>query len=49
MANGYTKSDEFSEKFQRGEGGFSIQKFMLQILDPETGLLEHDIEEKSAI
>ena len=32
MANGYTKSDKFSEKFQRGGGGFSIQKFMLQIL-----------------
>ena len=27
-----TKSDEFSEKFQRGGGSFSIQKFMLQIL-----------------
>ena len=31
---GATKSDEFSEKFQRGEGGsFSIQKLILQILD----------------
>ena len=29
---GYTKSDEFSERFQRGGGAFSIQKFMLQIL-----------------
>ena len=30
----HTKTDEFSEKFQRGGGGsFSIQKFMLQILD----------------
>ena len=27
------KSDEFSEKFQRGEGSFSIQKFILQNLD----------------
>ena len=25
------KTDEFSEKFQRGGGSFSIQKFMLQI------------------
>ena len=32
--DGNTKTDEFSEKFQRGGGGsFSIQKFMLQILD----------------
>ena len=35
--DGDTKTDEFLEKFQRGEGGggggsFSIQKFMLQIL-----------------
>ena len=32
---GVSKTDEFSEKFQRGGGGgsFSIQKFMLQILD----------------
>ena len=29
---GATKSDEFSEKCQRGVGSFSIQKFMLQIL-----------------
>ena len=30
----HTKTDEFSEKFQKGGGGpFSIQKFMLQILD----------------
>ena len=27
-----TKSDEFSEKRQRGGGSFSIQKFILQIL-----------------
>ena len=27
-----TKSDEFLEKFQRGEGSFSIQKFVLHIL-----------------
>ena len=26
-----SKTDEFSEKFQRGGGSFSIQKFMLQI------------------
>ena len=31
--DGGTKSYEFSEKFQRGRGFFSIQKFMLQILD----------------
>ena len=28
-----TKSDEFSEKFQGGGGSFSIQRFILQILD----------------
>ena len=34
-----TKMDEFSEHFQRGGGGsFSIQKFLLQILDLKTGL-----------
>ena len=33
-----TKAEEFSEKFQKGEGGsFSIQKIMLQILDLKTG------------
>ena len=26
-----SKTDEFSEKFHRGGGSFSIQKFMLQI------------------
>ena len=34
-----TKSDEFSEKFQRGAGSFSIQKIILQILDLYNGLL----------
>ena len=33
LPKGRMKSDEFSEKFQRGEGSFSIQKIMLQILD----------------
>ena len=28
-----TKSDEFSEKFRRGGGAFSIQKFILQNFD----------------
>ena len=28
-----TKTDEFSEKLQRGGVSFSIQKFILQILD----------------
>ena len=28
-----TKTDEFSEKFQKGGGSFSIQKFILQNLD----------------
>ena len=28
-----TKSDEFLEKFQKGGGSFSIQKFILQNLD----------------
>ena len=32
-----TKSNEFSETFQRG-GSFSIQKFILQILDLYKGL-----------
>ena len=31
------KSDEFSEKCERGEASFSNQKFMLQILDLYTG------------
>ena len=32
--DGVSKTDEFSEKFQKGGGGsFPIQKFMLQILD----------------
>ena len=32
--DGYTKTDEFLEKFQTGGGGaFPIQKFILQILD----------------
>ena len=30
--DGGTKLDEFSEKFQRGGGSYSIQKFMLQVL-----------------
>ena len=30
--DGCAKSDEFSEKFQRGKGSFSIQKFVLHIL-----------------
>ena len=30
--SGATKSNEFLEKGQRGEGSFSIQKFILQIL-----------------
>ena len=28
-----SKTDEFSEKFQKGGGSFSIQKFILQNLD----------------
>ena len=31
--NGNTKTDVFSEKFQKGGGSFPIQKFILQILD----------------
>ena len=37
---GLNKTDEFSEKFQRGGkgvGSFSIKKFKLQILDIYTG------------
>ena len=46
--DGGTKSDEFSEKFQRrGGGSFSIQKFMLQILDLYIGFL--DVFQKIAI
>ena len=33
-----SKTDEFSEKFQRGGGSFSIQKFMLQIFALYEGL-----------
>ena len=36
--DGGTKLDEFSEKFQGGGLSFSIQKFILQILDLYTGL-----------
>ena len=32
-----TKLDEFLEKFQRGAGSFSIQKFLFQILDVYKG------------
>ena len=39
-----TKSDEFLEKFQKGEGGIFSQKFMLQILG--TGPFEHEIDTK---
>ena len=28
-----TKTDEFSENFQKGGGAFSIKKIMLQMLD----------------
>ena len=47
-----TKSDEFLEKCQRGEGGaFSIQKFILQILGTLvyftfTLVFEHEIDKK---
>ena len=43
-----TKSDEFVEKCQRGEGGasFSIQKFMLQILGYLNRAFEHEIDKK---
>ena len=44
--DGGTKLDEFSEKFQRGGGSYSIQKFMLQILGTLTGLFEHEIDTK---
>ena len=42
-----TKSDEFSEKFQRKGGSFSIQNFMLQILDLKTGHFRTFPEEKN--
>ena len=35
---GGTKTSEFSEKFQRGGGSFSIPKIILHILDLYTGL-----------
>ena len=50
-----TKTDEFWENFRGGRGSFSIQKFMLQILDLSIGLfsdvfrikLEHDFPKMS--
>ena len=46
-----TKSDKFLEKCQRGGGGFSIQKFILQILGTLvyftfTLVFEHEIDKK---
>ena len=46
---GATKSDEFSEKFQRGGGSFSIQKFILQILDLYIGLFRTFSEKNCTI
>ena len=43
-----SETDEFSEKFQRGGESFSIQKFMLQILDLQTRLFEHEFEENNS-
>ena len=41
-----TKTDEFSENSKGGGGSFSIQKFILQILDLSTEVFEYEIEEK---
>ena len=41
-----SKTDEFSEKFQRGGGSFPIQKFLLQILDFWTGFFWHKNDTK---
>ena len=42
-----SKTEEFSESSKGGEGGgagsFSIQKFVLQILDLQAGLFEHEV------
>ena len=38
-----TKTDEFSEKFQKGVG---VQKFMLQNLDLYTGLLSMKLTQR---
>ena len=44
-----TKTDEFSENFQRRAGeAFSIQKFKPQILELSTGLFEHEIDTKES-
>ena len=40
------RSDEFSEKFRKGGGSFSIQKFILQNLDLSTGLFQHENDTK---
>ena len=48
-----TKTDEFSENFQRGRrkggGSFSIQKFILQILDLYIGLFSDVFRKEIAI
>ena len=45
----YTKTDEFSESFQNGEGGrsFSFQKLIMQILNFKQGLLSMKLIQKS--
>ena len=42
-----TKSDEFSEKCQRGgRGSLSIHKLILLFRELKTGLFEHEIDTK---
>ena len=41
---GATKSDEFSEKFERGGGSFSIQKSILQILGTLNRVFDNEID-----
>ena len=43
------QTDEFSEKFERGGGSFSIQKFRLQILDLYKGLFSDVFRKKITI
>ena len=45
---GATKSDEFSEKFQRVGGSFSIQKFILQTLGTLNRAFQHEIDKNKS-
>ena len=47
MANGYTKSDEFSEKFQRGGGIFNPKIYVADFGNLKQGFLSMKLIRKS--